>query len=147
MPKQPQSQTCNIVARVLVLVVFASNLYCIVQFLAFPAGFTAAYQLEGVGASAAIQGMGVAFAMWNATYPVAALKPARYRIVLGIVIAQQLIGLVGELAIYAGLGAGAEVLGSSILRFVVFDAAGLVLLLIAFFITRKRRGSNELVSQ
>ena len=123
-------------ARLLVAVVFAVNVVCALQFVLSPGSYTAAYELAGGGARAAVQGIGVAFLMWNATYPCVIASPVRFRAVHAIVIAQQVIGLVGELVIYATLADASGQLGASILRFVAFDAAGAVLLLIAWVICR-----------
>ena len=54
-----------------------------------------------------------------------------------VVLVQQAIGLVGETAILLGLPGGHEVLAASILRFIAFDAAGLVLMAAAFAWLRK----------
>ena len=83
-----------------------------------------------------VRTVGICFLMWNATYPPIIAKPDRFRILFGVVIAQQTIGLIGESLLLATLQPGLEVLAGSILRFVVFDAAGLVLLIIAFILTR-----------
>jgi hypothetical protein len=83
--------------------------------------------------------------MWNATYPPVIVRPDRYRVLFGVVLVQQAIGLVGESLLLAGLQPGLEVLASSIARFVAFDAAGLVLLAIAFLLSRARKapGTNS----
>ena len=47
---------------------------------------------------------------------------------------QQAIGLVGETAILLGLQSGHEMLYASILRFIVFDGIGLLLMSISFVI-------------
>ncbi len=127
----------NVVARLLILAVFIINITCALQFVLRPEVFTAAYQLTGPGAAAAVQGMGVVFAMWNATYPPVFLKPEKHRTLFCVMIAQQLTGLVGESWILFGLGAGQAVLAASIERFIAFDAGGLAVLLIAFFLTRR----------
>ena len=61
----------------------------------------------------------------------------RYRVLFGVVIAQQAIGFAGESLLLSGLGAGLEVLAGSIMRFAAFDGAGLVLLIIAFLVSRR----------
>lgn len=120
--------------RIAFLVVFAWNVLCAVQFICWPVDYVAAYQLEGAGAAAAIQGMGVAFLMWNATYPLFIWRPGRHRALGGIIIAQQAIGLAGELFIASGLGAGQELVARGIARFVGFDAIGLVLMCAALYL-------------
>lgn len=130
--------TAITVARVLVAVVLLSNLLCVAQFLFTPEAHTAAYQLQGPSSRVIVQSFAICFLMWNATYPPVIARPNRYRVLFGVVIVQQLIGLVGESILLASLAPGLETLAGSIVRFIVFDAAGLVLLLVAFFLSRKQ---------
>lgn len=124
--------TSALAARIVVAAVFLINVQCALSFALQPASFAGAYELSGVSGNVAVQGIGVAFLMWNATYPVVIANPRRYRAVFLIVLAQQAIGLVGETAILLGLPAGHEVLAASILRFIAFDAAGFIAMLAAF---------------
>ena len=119
-------------ARILVLVVFAINVLCAVQFIISPEHYVAAYQVEGAASTAIVRSISICFLMWNATYPPVIARPQKH----GVVIAQQIIGLVGESMLLASLGPGLDVLASSIQRFIAFDAAGLVLLVIAFSLAR-----------
>lgn len=113
--------------------VFVLNVMCAIQFVAAPASFAGAYQLSGVAGEAAVRGIGVAFLMWNATYPLFVALPRRHMALGAIVLVQQAIGCVGECAILLTLPpAGYEVLASSIARFVAFDAAGLVVMGVAY---------------
>ena len=125
----------HIVARILILLVFASNMYCAISFFLEPATHVAAYQLSGEGAEAAIMGLGVAFAMWNATYLPILVFPYRFKVLFAVVIFQQIIGIAGETWIYQSLGLSQALLASSIMRFIIFDAVGLVLLVIAFVLS------------
>ena len=127
------------VSRVLVALVFFINVQCALQFVIWPEAYTAAYQLEGAAAVAIVQSFGICFLMWNATYPPVIVRPYRYRMLFAVVIAQQLIGFVGESLLYASLSPELAQLGSSVMRFIVFDGAGLVLLVIAFLVTRSQR--------
>ena len=99
-----------------------------------PADFAGAYELgsAGVAGQAAVRGIGIAFLMWNATYPAFIVAPQRFRVLGWVILAQQAIGLVGESLLFATLPAGHDVLASSVLRFIAFDGAGLVLMGIAF---------------
>lgn len=115
-------------------IVFAINVTCAVQFIIWPDSFAGAYELFGVPGQVAVRGMGVTFLMWNATYPLFVFKPDKYRALGGVIIAQQAIGCIGEACILATLDAGHELLASSIMRFIAFDAAGLVIELIAFLL-------------
>ena len=126
------------IARVLVALVFAINVQCALQFILWPEAYTAAYQVEGASAEVMVRTVGICFLMWNATYPPVIARPDRYRVLFGVVLAQQAIGLVGESLLLVGLQPGLEMLASSIARFVAFDAAGLVLLVIAFVFSRKK---------
>ena len=127
------------IARVLVALVFAVNVQCALQFILWPGAYTAAYQVEGASAEAMVRTVGICFLMWNATYPPVIVRVERYRVLFGVVLAQQAIGLVGESLLMTSLQPGLEVLASSIARFIAFDAAGLVLLAIAFLVSRTSR--------
>ena len=126
------------IARLLVLVVFVVNVQCALQFVLWPWDYVGAYQLEGASAEAVVRSIGICFLMWNTTYPPVIVHPKRYRMLFGVVIAQQLVGLVGESMLFLSLGPGLSVLASSVMRFIVFDAAGLVLLAVAFALTRTK---------
>lgn len=128
---ETKSKRLSIIARILYLAVFISNMICIVAFIIDPESYTYSYGLKGaVGSVAAIQGIGVAFAMWNVTYPFFILRRKNDKTLGMIIIVQQIVGLVGEVIIRAGLAVEAEVLNDSILRFIYFDAGGLILLII-----------------
>lgn len=125
-------------ARLLVAVVFIVNVQCALEFIVWPGAYTAAYQVEGASAEVMVRTVGICFLMWNATYPPVIVRPQRFRVLFGIMLAQQTIGLVGESALLLTLGPGLQQLAASITRFVAFDAAGLVLLTAAFLLTAKR---------
>jgi hypothetical protein len=125
-------------ARIAVLVVFVLNVMCAVQFIAWPESYAPAYGLPATPESAAmVAGLGVAFLMWNVTYPAVIVNPTRFRALFIVVLIQQAVGLVGESCIWANLvgqGLGNSLMAAGILRFVVFDAGGLVLMLVAFLV-------------
>lgn len=123
-------------ARLLIAAVFFVNVQCALQFLIWPGAYTAAYELTGPSAETIVQSFGICFLMWNATYPPAIAQPGRHRVLLGVIIAQQVIGLVGESLLYVNLDPSLVVLGSSIMRFIAFDAAGLICLICAFLLSR-----------
>lgn len=131
----------EIVGRLLYFAVFVSNMICIVSFILWPQYYTGSYQLSGSeGAEAAIIGFGVAFAMWNVTYPFFVFGKKNRTLGL-VIIVQQVVGLIGELFIQSGLNENQARLSSSITRFVLFDAGGLVLLVAGFcilYISRPR---------
>lgn len=136
-----------VAARVAVAIVFALNVQCALQFALWPEAFAGAYELSGVAGQAAVRGLGVAFLMWNATYPAVIASPRRFRALHAVVLVQQLIGLVGETAILLGLPGGHDVLAASIQRFIAFDAAGLVLMMATFIwlqlVPRKITGQSS----
>ncbi len=130
------------VIRVCFAVVFIWNVLCAFQFLVAPAAFAGAYQLSGAAGEAAVRGMGVVFLMWNATYPAFLMNPVRFKVLGWVIVAQQVIGCVGETFILATLPpVGYELLAASIQRFLIFDAVGLGLMILsgAFFLYRTSR--------
>lgn len=112
--------------------VFAVNVHCALSFAVDPASYAGGFELTGVAGEAATRGMGVAFLMWNCTYPLVIWRPARHRALAGVVLAQQVVGLAGETAILAGLPADHAALAGGIMRFVAFDGFGLAVMTGAF---------------
>ena len=108
-----------IATRVAFALVFAINVQCALSFVLWPDAYAVSYELSGVPGAAAVQGLGVAFLMWNATYPAVIVSPRRFR-------------AVGETWILATLPAGHALLSASIERFIAFDALGLVLMAVSF---------------
>ena len=125
-------RAAGLAARVAVALVFALNVQCAVSFVLWPGAYAGGFELEGVPGAAAVRGLGVAFLMWNATYPAVIASPLRFRAVAVIVLVQQAIGLAGESWLRFGLPAGHAALSASIERFILFGAAGLVLMAAAF---------------
>ena len=119
-------------SRIAVLTVFILNVQCAISFILIPERFIAAYELSGVSGIAAIQGIGVTFLMWNVTYPLVIINPIKYRVIFGIVLVQQLVGFFGESYILMGIPLENAMLRSSIIRFIVFDGAGFILMVIPF---------------
>ena len=111
---------------------FAINVQCALQFAFAPGDFAAAYELEGVPGRAAVQGLGIAFLMWNVTYPPFIASPRRFPVLDWVILAQQAVGLIGETALLFTLPAGHDVLAASVVRFIAFDGAGLALMCIAW---------------
>jgi len=124
-------------SRLLIAIVTVWNVQAAVVFILSPCSFVHAYELSGAPGEAAVRGVGVLFLMWNVPYVFAAIHPIRYRLGLVFALWMQLTGLIGESYIYSTLTAGHEILKSSILRFIIFDGAGLVLLLCAWLLVRK----------
>jgi hypothetical protein len=126
------------IARLLIGIVTAWNLQAAFLFIFTPSGFVRAYELSGTAGEAAIRGFGVLFLMWNVPYLFAVKDPIRYQLALTFALLTQFIGLIGETYIYFTLPADHAMLGGSILRFIIFDGAGLALLAIAWSISRAR---------
>lgn len=124
-------------ARGLIGIVILFNLQAAVVFLFWPANYVPAFELEGAVGEAMLRGLGVLFIMWNVPYAVAMWNPLRYRISLYEALAMQTIGLVGETIILSRLPVVHNLARASISRFIAFDAVGLVLLIIAAWLTRK----------
>ena len=108
--------------------VFVVNVQCALGFAFAPEVYMGAYELSGVPGRVGIQGIGIAFLMWNCTYPLVIWRPERHRALAGVVLIQQIVGLAGESAIRATLPTGHDLLASSIDLFITFDAVGLLLM-------------------
>ena len=125
-------------ARIAVLVVFVLNVTCAAQFILWPESYAPAYGLPSTPESAAmVAGLGVAFLMWNVTYPAVIANPARFLALFVVVLVQQAVGLAGESYIWAQLiaqGLGDGRMAAGIMRFVIFDAGGLALMLVSFIV-------------
>ena len=129
---------CAWTSRLIILLVAAWNIQAGIVFLVSPRTFVSAYELSGAAGEAAVRGVGVLFLMWNVPYLFAAFDPIRYRLGLVFALWMQLTGLLGESTILSTLTMEHAVLRASILRFIAFDAAGLVLLVIAWLIIRRQ---------
>ena len=115
-------------ARLLIAVVVAWNLQAALIFLLTPERFAPGFELSGVPGAAAVRGIAVLFIMWNIPYLVALWQPRRNRLALWEALVMQAVGVIGESLILASLPAGHAVLHASILRFIAFDASGVVAL-------------------
>ena len=134
------------IARLLIRLVTAWNLQAAFAFIFTPSRFVHAYELSGIPGEAAIRGFGVLFLMWNVPYLFAVKDPIHYQLALIFALLMQSIGLIGEAYIYFTLPAGHAVLESSILRFIIFDGAGLTLLAVAWGIGYIRKLKSPLFS-
>jgi hypothetical protein len=116
-------------ARLLIAVVVAWNLECALAFLLAPGIYAPGFELAGIPGEAAVRGFAVLFVMWNVPYLVALWQPRRHRLSLWQALAMQFIGVLGESLILVSIPLGHSVLHTSILRFITFDAAGVILLI------------------
>ena len=127
------------ISRLLIAIVTAWNVQAAIVFIVSPRSFVYAYELSGVAGKAAVRGVGVLFLMWNVPYVFAAINPIRYRLGLVFALLMQLTGLIGESYILSTLAMEHVLLQSSILRFIAFDGAGLILLGIAYSLVKERQ--------
>jgi hypothetical protein len=130
------------IARLLIAFVTAWNLQAALVFILWPERFAPGFELSGVPGAVAVRGTGILFLMWNVPYLVALWNPQRYRLALGLALAMQFIGLVGESLLLLSLPDGYTLLRASILRFITFDGSGLLLLVVAFWLVRRDASSK-----
>jgi hypothetical protein len=121
-------------ARLLVAMVCIWNLTAAVPFVLNPAGYTHSFELGrgGLAGEVMVRGLGVAFLMWQIPFLPVIWHPGRHRICFLCVLGMQLVGLVGESMMLAGLPAGHAPLRATGWRFVSFDATGLVVMALAY---------------
>ena len=122
-PKPRALIVCEWVCRICFTIVFIVNVHCAISFIIDPGPYAWNFGLRGDSGNFAVRGLGIAFLMWNATYPVFIALPNRFKVVGGIVLAQQLIGLIGESLLLPYLPHAS---------FLEFDAFGLLIMTIAF---------------
>jgi hypothetical protein len=126
-------------SRLLIGIVFFFNVQCAAAFIIRPDLFTWGIELQGETGEAMVRGLGVLFLMWNVPYALALWNPLRFRISLYEAVVMQAIGVVGESAIVWLLPGEHPAARSAILRFVAFDAGGLLALLGAAWVTRPKK--------
>ncbi len=124
--------------RLLIAVVLAWNLECALVFLLNPGAFASGFELAGIPGEAAVRGFAVLFIMWNVPYLVALWNPLRHRLSLWEALVMQTVGVIGESLILFSIPAGHSTLHASLLRFILFDAAGVVMLIGAVWLTPQK---------
>jgi hypothetical protein len=129
-------------SRVLIGVVFGWNVQCALVFILWPEAYTPGFELQGIAGTAMLRGMGVLFLMWNVPYAVALWNPLRHRVSLYQAVTMQAIGLAGETLLLVTLPGDHALLRASTQRFIYFDGAGLVLLLVAAWVVWKCKSNN-----
>ncbi|MBN2840906.1 MAG: hypothetical protein JXP37_08140, partial [Coriobacteriia bacterium] len=100
------ARTGQWIARLAVGAVFIINVHCALSFITQPGRYAGGFGLSDLPGQVAMRGLGIAFLMWNATYPLVIWDPRRYRALFGVVLAQQAIGLLGEVWLLLTLPAG-----------------------------------------
>lgn len=129
-----KTRTLLIIARLLIAVVLFFNLQSAVLFFLQPEFYMGGFGLEATVGRPVVRGFGLLFLMWNIPYIFALVNPLRHRISLIEAVIMQALALAGESAILWMDGPFTDVFRMSILRFIVFDGVGLVLLISALFI-------------
>jgi hypothetical protein len=124
-------------ARVLIAVVVFWNLECALVFWLNPGLFATGFELAGIPGAAAVRGFAILFVMWNIPYLVALWHPQHHRVSLWEALVMQTIGVIGEGLILFSLPSAHGILHASLLRFITFDASGVVALLGALLLTQK----------
>jgi len=124
-------------SRVLIGVVLFFNVECALAFLAAPHAYAPAFELTGEPGAGMVRGMGILFLMWNVPYAFALWNPLRFRVSLLSAIIMQSIGAAGETILLLTFPPGYALLKASVLRFIIFDTAGLVLLVFAGILVRR----------
>lgn len=99
--------------------------------MARPKLYMGGYELSGEVGRAVVVGYGILFFMWQVPYFFAVFDPVKQNISLISAVLMQTIGLVGESLLYRTIPLEHKVLRGSVMRFIIFDGAGLVLLLAA----------------
>ncbi len=117
--------------RVLIFLVLAMNLQCALTYIFNPLPYVAPFELSGEPGRAAVIGIGILFVMWQVPYAFALVHPLRNHRSLVEAVIMQAIGLLGETLLLRSIPSAHLILSASILRFIIFDAAGLLLLLVA----------------
>jgi hypothetical protein len=130
------SQTRCLIGRFLIGLVVFFNLECAFTFLIHPEQYTAAYELIGIPGEASIRGFAILFCMWNIPYLFALRHPIQYHISLWESILMQFTGLIGESWLLTQIPLQHNLLRGSIYRFILFDGAGLILLICAAISTQ-----------
>jgi DNA-binding phage protein len=123
------------VARGLIVVVLFWNLQAAMHFMINPMRYAPSFQLEGVPGRAAVAGYGILFLMWQVPYIFAFLHPVRFRISLWSAFIKHLIGVVAESILLSTIPSEYGLLRTSIVRFIIFDGSGVLMILAALVFT------------
>ncbi len=131
------------IPRILIGLIALWNLQAALVFILWPDAYAPGFELSGIPGAVAVRGMGILFVMWTVPYLIAAWRPVEYFIAVQIALVMQAIGVFGEMFIFFSLPAGHQMLNDALFRFIGFDGAGLILLMIVYYlITRETGGPN-----
>jgi hypothetical protein len=131
-------------ARLAVGFVFALNVSCAFAFIFQPDLYSSGFELTGLPGRVMVQALGIAFLMWNVTYPPVVFRPQSQQTLFAVILIQQVIGLSGETCLWLNLPNEHPALAMTGLRFIIFDGLGLVLMGIAFAWLRYETQSSRL---
>ena len=129
--------------RALITAVTLMNLQAAFQFMLFPKEYAWGFELGGTPGSAMMQGVGLLFLMWNIPYIFAAVHPVKNFISLIEAVIMQFIGVVGESWLLSRLPGEHPLINASVGRFIIFDGAGLGLLIVALLLCWKEASSKR----
>lgn len=131
------------ISRLLIAAVTLMNLQAAFLFMLHPQDYAPGFEMSGVTGEAMVRGMGLLLLMWNIPYLFAALHPVRHFISLVEAVIMQFIGVTGESLILYGLRGQHPIVQTSVRRFIVFDGAGLVVLLAALLLVLQLKGGRR----
>lgn len=131
-------------ARLAVAVVFALNVSCALLFLLRPQDFAGGFELSGTTGETIVRSFGILFLMWNVPYLPVMIAPQRQRTLFRVVLVQQALGVLGETWLWLTLPAGHAVLRVTGLRFIIFDAGGLILMAAAYAFLRGVQAGKQI---
>jgi len=123
-------------ARLLIGAVLLVNLQCALAFLRQPQAYMAGFGLSGAAGAGMMRALGLLFVMWNVPYAFACVHPIKYRTSLIEALLMQTIALLGETLILLTGDFQNPAIRATVGRFILFDGAGLLMLFIAFALTR-----------
>ena len=137
------------ICRILIGLVVIDNLQAAGLFLFFPDGFALSFDLAGPAGRTAIQSIGILFLMWCVPYVFTLINPIRYRVSHIEACIMQTLGLLGETFLLIYLPGSLVFTPASLQRFILFDFGGLILLLLALWLSFRispRKPSNPVNS-
>ena len=128
----------GVIIRLLIAIVLIWNVQCAITFLLQPHLYAPGFQLsQDLIGITVIRSLGLLFLMWNVPYLFAFVHPLRWKILPLVILVQQFTAVIGELWILSTLSSETQIL-NSIRKFVYFDFGGLILLSLAFILTRRK---------
>lgn len=143
MNKNRTSEFSHMLPTLLIGLVLISNVEAGLEFFFSPERFAGSFELTELSGEIAVAGSGLLFIMWNVPYVFAAVNPYKFKISLIESTIMQAIGLLGESILLIRIVPTEHLLlRSSILRFIIFDAAGFAFLLLALILVGKKRKTD-----